>query len=127
MLGITIALAATGAISFQTAMGLVIGQNIGTTITANLAAIGANIMAKRAARAHAFFNIFGALFMTLIFWWYIDLINVLIAGDPNMLDATGHKPFIATHIAAGHTIFNVASTIILSLVSWPFSSAFFIM
>ena len=119
MLGITIALAGTGAISFQTAMGLVIGQNIGTTITANLAAIGTNVNAKRTARAHAFFNIFGALIMVPIFWWYIDLVDLLIMGDPNLVIADGTKPAMATHVAMGHTIFNITITIVFMFFLHP--------
>jgi len=112
MLGITIALATTGVITFQTAMGLVLGENIGTTITAILASIGANTNAKRAARAHACFNLFGVLVMSLIFWKYVGFIDVMIGGDPNYIDANGNKPNIATHIAAGHSIFNVTASII---------------
>ncbi|MFC1886971.1 Na/Pi cotransporter family protein [Thermodesulfobacteriota bacterium] len=67
MLGVTIALASTGAISFQTAVGLVLGENIGTTITALLASIPANTEAKRAARAHAFFNVIGVSIITPFF------------------------------------------------------------
>ncbi|MBU0504956.1 Na/Pi cotransporter family protein [bacterium] len=119
MIGITIALAGTGAITFQTAMALVIGQNIGTTITANLAAIGTNTNAKRAAHAHALFNIFGAVFMSFIFWWYIGFVDMFVAGNPNMLDAMGNKPNIATHIAMGHTIFNVVITIVFMFLIKP--------
>lgn len=119
MLGITIALAMTGAITFETSMGLVLGQNIGTTITALLASIGTNVNAKRAARAHAFFNIFGALVMTLIFWKYLDFVRGIFGGDPNFIDANGGRPYIAKYIAAGHSIFNITATILfLPLLGW---------
>lgn len=112
MLGITIALASTGTISFQTAMGLVLGENIGTTITALLASIGTNITAKRAARAHAVFNVLGVFAMSFLFWKYVHLVDWVIAGDPNFMATDGSKPNIAAHIAAGHSLFNVTATIL---------------
>ncbi len=126
MLGITIALALTGTITFQTGVALVLGENIGTTITALLASIGTNTTAKRAARAHAVFNLLGVLWVSLIFWGFLDLVDGFIAGDPDLLDEDGNKPNIATHIAAAHTTFNVANTLVFvplmgqvaRLVSW---------
>lgn len=112
MLGITIALAGSGVISFQTGMALVLGENIGTTITALLASVGTNTNAKRAARAHAMFNVFGVFVMTLIFWHYVDFIEYVIPGAANAVDAEGNKPNIAKHLAMGHTIFNVTASII---------------
>lgn len=112
MLGITIALALTGSITYQTAVALVLGENIGTTITALLASVGTNTTAKRAARAHAVFNILGVLWLSSIFWIFIDVVDGLIVGDPDLLDAEGNKPNIAAHIAAAHTAFNVANTIL---------------
>lgn len=112
MLGITIALATTGVITFQTAMALVLGENIGTTITAILASIGANTNAKRAARAHACFNLLGVFVMSIIFWNFVEFVDYLIGGDPNMLDAQGEKPNIASHIAFGHSMFNVTASIL---------------
>ena len=112
MLGITIALAASGVITFQTGMALVLGENIGTTITALLASVGTNTNAKRAARAHALFNVFGVLVMTIIFWKYVEFIEWVIPGEANLIDEAGNKPNIAKHIAMGHTIFNVSASII---------------
>lgn len=112
MLGITIALAISGSITYQTALALVLGENIGTTITAYLAGIGANSAAKRAAIAHGIFNIVGVLIITSIFWTYKDFVDMIISGDPDFINSQGQKPYIATHIAAGHTIFNVANVIL---------------
>ncbi len=112
MLGITIAMAASGVISFQTAAALVLGENIGTTITALLASVGANITAKRAARAHAIFNLLGVFILFLVFPFYLELVDWIVPGDPNMVNATGDKPNIAVHIATGHSIFNVTATLI---------------
>ncbi len=116
MLGITISLAITGAIEFQTAAALVLGENIGTTITALLASIGTNATAKRAARAHATFNVFGVIWISLVFAYYIDLVEWLIPGDvaSTEVDASGETtwPFIAAHIAAAHSLFNVCNTLL---------------
>ncbi|MFZ8933531.1 MAG: Na/Pi cotransporter family protein [Bacteriovoracaceae bacterium] len=112
MLGITIALATSGVIQFHTAAALVLGENIGTTITALLASVGGNIHARRAARAHAIFNLLGVVVLFSIFPFYIELVDWIIPGDPNLLNALGEKPNIAVHIATGHTIFNVAASLI---------------
>lgn len=112
MLGVTIALASTGAITFQTAAALVLGENIGTTITAILASIGANSNAKRAARAHALFNIGGVLWLSPFFWYYTELVDWIVAGIPDFINASGDKPYVAAHIAAGHSLFNVVNTIV---------------
>ena len=112
MLGVTIALASTGAISFQTAAALVLGENIGTTITAVLASIGTNTNAKRAALGHAIFNVLGVLWVSVIFWKYLDLVDWLVAGNPDFVGANGEKPYISAHIAAGHSIFNVINTLL---------------
>ena len=112
MLGITIALAVAGTISFNTAAALVLGENIGTTITAMLASVGTNANAKRAAAAHALFNLTGVLIMVIIFQFYVEFIDYLVPGDPNKMAPDGTKPAIAQHIAMVHTIFNVSASII---------------
>lgn len=112
MLGITIALAGSGSITFQTALALVMGENIGTTITALLAGIGANTTAKRAGAAHAVFNVLGVFVLTTFFWVYMDFIEKIIGGVADFVSANGEKPFIAAHIAAGHTVFNVVNVLL---------------
>ncbi|WP_372369124.1 Na/Pi cotransporter family protein [Candidatus Uabimicrobium sp. HlEnr_7] len=112
MLGITMALASTGSLSFATAAALVLGENIGTTITAQLACIGGSTNAKRAALSHAFFNLFGVLVMVAIFQPYIAFIENLVPGLADFAETDGSKIYIAAHIAASHTIFNVSATII---------------
>jgi phosphate:Na+ symporter len=111
MLGITIALAMTGVISFQTSVALVLGENIGTTITAILASVGANVNAKRAARAHALFNIFGVLLIYTILPKYMQFIDWIVPGEANLVQANGDRPNIASHIAMAHTMFNVSATL----------------
>lgn len=112
MLGITIALASTGSISFLTAAALVMGENIGTTITAMLASIGGNSSAKRAAKAHALFNILAVAVLFPFFWLWTGMVEWAVAGEADLLAADGSKPNVAAHIAASHTMFNVTATIL---------------
>jgi phosphate:Na+ symporter len=118
-LGITIGLAWTGVIPFHTAAALVLGENIGTTITALLASIGTTTNAKRAAYAHVVFNIIGVVWVTALFSQYIWLVEKVLCSmgsDPNMTatgtDGTVSFPHIAAGIAAVHTGFNVTNTLL---------------
>ncbi|MEX1197629.1 MAG: Na/Pi cotransporter family protein [Pseudohongiellaceae bacterium] len=111
MLGITMTLATTGVIDFHTAVALIIGENIGTTITAQLAAIGANTSAVRTARAHAIFNMLGAVLVIAIFPWFVEFIDWLVGGEVNVQDEEGMRPNIAFHIAVAHTMFNVGNVL----------------
>jgi len=112
MLGITMALATSGVIPYHTSIALVLGENIGTTITAILASLGATVNAKRAARAHAFFNIFGVSVMLMWLPFYFKLIDSLIPLDPRFIGIDGSRPYVAQHIALGHTLFNVSATLL---------------
>lgn len=112
MLGITMALATTGVIPYHTSIALVLGENIGTTITAILASVGANVNAKRAARAHACFNVFGVTVMLFFLPQYFKLIDSLIPLDPRFVAGDGTVPYVAQHIALAHTLFNVTATLI---------------
>jgi phosphate:Na+ symporter len=112
MLGITMAMATSGVIPYHTAVTLVLGENIGTTITAILASMGGTIAAKRAARAHACFNIFGVLVMLCILPYYFDLVNALIPHDARFVAADGSRPYVSQHIALAHTLFNVTATLL---------------
>lgn len=111
MLGITMALATSGVIPYHTAISLVLGENIGTTITAILASIGANVNAKRAARAHACFNLFGVFIMLLWLPKYFELIDSLIPLDPRFVAPDGSRPHVSQHIALAHTLFNLSATL----------------
>ena len=113
-LGITIGLAQLGVIEFETAAALVLGENIGTTITAWLASFGATTNAKRAAYFHCIFNLLGVLWITAVFHWYLMLIRYATVGDFTSdltLEATSAATITAA-IAATHTIFNIANTVI---------------
>ncbi|MCH2212412.1 MAG: Na/Pi cotransporter family protein [Fuerstiella sp.] len=114
-LAITISLATQGVISYETAAALVLGENIGTTITALLASLGATTNARRAAYFHVIFNLIGVLWITFIFQWYIQLIQTMIDVDVNELilkDGDATYPNRTAAIAATHTVFNVANTIL---------------
>lgn len=114
MLGITISLASQGIIDYQTAAALVLGENIGTTITAFLASLGATTNARRAAYFHVLFNVIGVIWITLIFPWYIELIEWLVGVDAAKAVIVNGKetfPYATAAIAAVHTVFNVANTL----------------
>lgn len=113
MLGITIALASTGAIPLHTAIALVMGENIGTTITAQFAAIGGTIPARRAAVAHSIFNVLGVVIIVSIFAYYVDFIEWFVPGEAGLAGAEGNFPYIAAHIAMAHTVFNVTATLVM--------------
>jgi len=102
-IGITIALASQGLIDYQAAVALVLGENVGTTVTAFLASLGAKPNAKRAAFAHTLINLIGVLWVTSIFRFYLKFLN-------NFVDPVHH---MGAAIAAAHTIFNITNVIIL--------------
>ena len=113
MLGITIALAVTGAIPLHTAIALVMGENIGTTITAQFAAIGGTIVSRRAAMAHSVFNLLGVFIILSIFAPYVSMIEKFVPGFSGFVNAEGNYPYVAAHIAMAHTFFNVTATLVM--------------
>lgn len=133
-MAITMLLAASGLIDFQLAVAMVLGENIGTTITANMAAAVANTSAKRAARAHTIFNVIGVIWVLILFKPIVSLICIIMESlgfyDPMeasrhlaMLADTGatidaaemeiYKNSLLYGIAMLHTLFNVTNTCIL--------------
>jgi phosphate:Na+ symporter len=113
-LGITISLAYQGVIPYETAAALVLGENIGTTITAFLASLGATTNARRAAYFHVIFNLVGVLWITLIFRWYIVWVQWLVDGNVSeavMRNGQETFPHTTAAIAATHSIFNVVNTL----------------
>lgn len=114
-LGVTISLAFEGVIDFPTAAALVLGENIGTTITAFLASLAGTANARRAACFHILFNVVGVLWVTSIFSAYIDFIQALVRVDVAESVSRGGRqvyPNTTAAIAATHTVFNVANTIL---------------
>lgn len=77
---LTLIMAAKGWIDFPSAAAMVMGENLGTTLTANIAAIPANISAKRAAFAHFIFNVLGLVWLTIVFNYFVDLVDMIIGG-----------------------------------------------
>ena len=107
-MAITMLLAASGLIGFELAVAMVLGENIGTTITANIAAAVANTSAKRAARAHTIFNIVGVIWVLIVFSPIVALISKIMTGlgfaDPMTVDMAGlNNALIAAKSAAGAT------------------------
>ncbi|MDG2127441.1 MAG: Na/Pi cotransporter family protein [Fuerstiella sp.] len=128
-LGITISLASQGIIPYETAAALVLGENVGTTITAILASLGATTNARRAAYFHVVFNLIGVFWITLIFQWYIELIYWIFDWyvwffsisiiDVTLVDGKETFPNTTIMIAATHTIFNVVNTLLfLPFLPW---------
>ena len=115
-LGITIGLAATGVIEFETGAALVLGENIGTTITAYLASLGTSINAKRAAYAHMFVNLIGVAIITSLFFPYMELVKHIVGVNmtATTADTDGVMVYAAATqgIAVTHTVFNVANAIL---------------
>ena len=115
---ITITMAYSGWIDFPTACALVLGENIGTTITAYLASINGNYHAKRAARAHMIFNVMGIIWMVIAFRYFIQFIDFLAPNAvPYGIDTYSHSPElfqnIPIHFSLFHTLFNIINVIIL--------------
>ena len=118
VMAITMILCSSGALPIYQGIALVMGENIGTTITSNLAALSANVQARRAAFAHMFFNIFGVIW--IVFRPFIDAVCGFVGYDVNMTrEAVSSDVFLANAakltfvLAAFHTCFNVANTLIL--------------
>ena len=119
-IGITIALAEAGLINIWTAVPIVLGDNIGTTVTAALAAIGTNANAKRTALAHALFNVIGTVVLVSTFPFvfangagerapaFFHLVNASAEGD---VFAGAH---LGRHVAMAHTLFNVTNVVVLA-------------
>lgn len=103
-LGITITLAVQGLIDYPTAVALVLGENVGTTITAFLATLNANANAKRAAYAHTIINTIGVIWVTGIFPYYLDFLSNFGSPETNITMA----------IATAHTMFNISNVIIFT-------------
>jgi len=112
VMAITMALCSTGVMPIYLGIALVMGENIGTTVTSNVAALTANIQARRAAFAHMFFNIFGVLWALCIFRIFINFVCGIVGFPTEGATATDAK-LLPTVLATFHTTFNVINTAIL--------------
>lgn len=110
-MAVTMTLAAEGMIDLPTACALAIGQNIGTTITANIAAVGTSTEAKQAARAHMLFNVLGSIWPVLVFSPFLTAVDWFMPGHEGGPEVMSQAA-IAARLAAFHTAFNVINTII---------------
>ncbi len=120
VMAITMILCSSGALPIYQGIALVLGENIGTTITSNLAALSANTQARRAAFAHMFFNVFGVIWILFVFRPFINMVCGWVGYDVNMnKEAVDAATFMANAaklsfvLAAFHTTFNVTNTFIL--------------
>ena len=111
IMAITMVLCSTGAISIFQGIALVMGENIGTTLTANIAAMSANTQARRAAAAHLLFNVFGVTWILCCFFPFVRMICRIVGLDPA---ADSQSPTqLSFALATFHTAFNVTNTLIL--------------
>ena len=110
VMAITILLCSTGVLPIYLGIALVMGENIGTTATANLAALGANLQARRAALAHLLFNVFGVIWVLCVFYPFVDTICSIVGYDPTQ---SGQRTLLPVVLSMFHTCFNVTNTAIL--------------
>ena len=117
IMAITMILCSSGVLPIYQGIALVMGENIGTTVTSNIAALTANTQARRAAFAHMFFNIFGVLWIMCVFHPFVDAVcsfvgydGSLVKSDPAFMENAARLSVV---LAAFHTCFNLANTGIL--------------
>ncbi len=115
VMAITILLCSTGVLPIYLGIALVMGENIGTTATANIAALGANVQARRAALAHLAFNVFGVIWVLCVFYPFVNMVCSLVGYDPSGAAYTEAQKvtILPMVLAAFHTCFNVTNTFIL--------------
>ena len=111
-MAITLIMCANGWISFELGAALVLGENIGTTITANLAAITGNTQSRRAALAHLVFNIFGVIWVLILFTPFTNLATWVVENLIGVTD-NGDGSFVSFQLSAFHTCFNICNVLIL--------------
>ena len=110
VMAITILLCSTGVLPIYLGIALVMGENIGTTATANLVALGANTPARRAALAHLLFNVFGVMWVLIVFYPFVNMVCHIVGYAPSV---SGQETKLPVVLAMFHTCFNVINTTIL--------------
>ena len=110
VMAITILLCSTGVLPIYMGIALVMGENIGTTATANLAALGAGTEARRAALAHLLFNVFGVIWVLAVFYPFVNMVCGFVGYDPASAGQSARIPVV---LAMFHTCFNVLNTALL--------------
>lgn len=109
-MAITLIMCANGWISFELGAALVLGENIGTTITANLAALTGNTQARRAALAHLAFNVFGVIWVLCLFVPFTEAVSWFVE---NVMGSTDPAVAVSFKLSAFHTAFNICNVLIL--------------
>ena len=114
-MAITLSLCGTNGLSLEYGAAIILGENIGTTITANLAAMVGNVHAKRAARAHLFFNLIGVAWMLVLFYPFLGLIDYLISDTffSRLVTKGDETSNIQWSLAVYHLVFNIINTTLL--------------
>ena len=118
IMAITLILCSSGVLPIYQGIALVMGENIGTTVTSNLAALSASTQARRAALAHMLFNVFGVVWVLIIFHPFVNMVCHLVGFDPNFVPQTeeeiAHASIRVTYALSGfHTAFNICNVLIL--------------
>ena len=115
VMAITILLCSTGVLPIYLGIALVMGENVGTTATANLAALGANTQARRAALAHLVFNVVGVIWVLCLFYPFVNMVCNLVGYAPgsNSYTVAEKAAILPIVLAAFHTCFNVTNTLLL--------------
>ncbi|MGK0286629.1 MAG: phosphate:Na+ symporter, partial [Salibacteraceae bacterium] len=111
-MALTLVMTAQGWISFEIAAAMVLGENIGTTITAELASLAANVYAKRSAKIHTLFNVVGVGWMVLVFPWFLDGI-AYINGFDSLANLDANPGSIPVALSTFHTLFNLINVLIM--------------
>ena len=111
LMAITMVLCTSGVLTIYQGIALVLGENIGTTVTANVAALSANTQARRAALAHLLFNVFGVLWVLCLFYPFVNAACSLVGVDPHAETQSATR--LSFVLATFHTMFNVSNTAIL--------------
>ena len=114
-MAITVTMAFMGWIGFETAAAIVLGENIGTTVTAYLASLGTNVNARRTARAHFLFNIFGVIWMAFIFRYFTQFILKIAPWDSSL------QINLPLNLSLFHTVFNIINSLIFIPFIKPFA------
>ena len=114
-MALTLVMCYEGYIPFELAAAMVLGENIGTTITANLAALVGNVHAKRAARAHFIFNIFGVIWMIFAFQFFINSIDSYMISNMDLspVSSVGESIAVPIGLSIFHTTFNILNVLLL--------------
>ena len=118
IMAITLILCSSGVLPIYQGIALVMGENIGTTVTSNLAALSASTQARRAALAHMLFNVFGVIWVLIVFHPFVNMVCHIVGFDPNFVPQTADDIAQAgvrvTYALSGfHTAFNVCNVLIL--------------